>query len=207
MPSELYFLYLLAVIAFFASPPDTSQLLIASNSIAYGLKRSWRTIAGDLSANAIQMTAAAFGLATLVAANPNLFIWVKWIGVAYLLWIGLTLVRKNTIKLDANGDATVTRHGRALFWQGFVTSMSNPFAIIFFASLFPQFIQTELPILPQLVIMAATYLIIDGLILVAWGWAGISAANWLHHFGAGAINKTCGVIMIIAAGLLALKNF
>ncbi len=205
MEAELYLLYLLAVIAFFASPPDTSQLLIASNSIAFGLKRSGLTIIGDLSANAIQMTAAAFGLATLVAANPSLFIWVKWLGVAYLLWIGVSLFRTETIKLASEPQATGS--GKNLFWQGFFTSLSNPFAIVFFASLFPQFIQADQPILPQLLIMATTYLVFDGVILVLWGWIGISAANWFRRVGAGAINKSCGLIVIAAAGLLALKNF
>jgi len=207
MSSELYMLYLMAVLAFFASPPDTSQLLIASNSITYGLRNSWRTIVGDLSANAIQMTAAAFGLATLVAANPNAFTWIKWIGVAYLLWIGVSLLRQDTIRLEAEANNSNSAAHKRLFWQGFVTSMSNPFAIVFFAALFPQFIQTDDPILPQLLAMASTYLVVDGLILVFWGWAGVSAANALRRLGARAINRACGTIVLVAALLLMLKNF
>ncbi|MFT6303787.1 MAG: threonine/homoserine/homoserine lactone efflux protein [Pseudomonadales bacterium] len=69
MSFDNYFLYRLAVGVFFATPPDTSQLLIISKSIRHGLKYSKRTIAGDLSANCLQMTAAAFGLAAVIASS------------------------------------------------------------------------------------------------------------------------------------------
>ncbi len=81
MTIEIYLLYLLAVGIFFATPPDTSQLLIISNSIRHGLKRSKWTIAGDLSANCLQMTAAAFGLAAVIASSAFAFTLVKWLGV------------------------------------------------------------------------------------------------------------------------------
>ncbi|MEM8539164.1 MAG: LysE family translocator, partial [Pseudomonadota bacterium] len=67
MSAETYLLYLAAVAVFFATPPDTSQLLIVSNAIKHGLRRSLWVIAGDLSANVLQMTAAAFGLAAIIA--------------------------------------------------------------------------------------------------------------------------------------------
>jgi homoserine/homoserine lactone efflux protein len=82
MPLETYLIYLAAVGAFFATPPDTSQLLIISNSIRHGLRRSVCTIAGDLTANCLQMTAAAFGLAAIIATSATAFVWIKWIGGA-----------------------------------------------------------------------------------------------------------------------------
>jgi len=69
MTWEIYTLYLALIAAFFATPPDTSQLLIMTNSIQHGMKRSVLTIFGDLSANALQMTAAAFGLAAIIATS------------------------------------------------------------------------------------------------------------------------------------------
>ena len=91
MTIETYLLYLAALGVFFATPPDTSQLLIIANSARHGLKRSVWTIAGDLSANAIQMSAAAFGIAAVIAASAGAFQVVKWLGVAYLAWIGFRL--------------------------------------------------------------------------------------------------------------------
>ena len=68
-----YLLYLAALGVFFASPPDTSQLLIIANSARHGMKKSAWTIAGDLTANAPQMGAAAFGIAALIAASAEAF--------------------------------------------------------------------------------------------------------------------------------------
>jgi threonine/homoserine/homoserine lactone efflux protein len=73
MSWETYLVYLAAVAVFFATPPDPSQLLIISNSIRHGLRRSAFTIAGDLTANSLQMTVAAFGLAAVIATSAEAF--------------------------------------------------------------------------------------------------------------------------------------
>lgn len=204
MTLETYTLYLAAVAVFFATPPDTSQLLIVSNSIRVGLKRSLLTVAGDLTANSIQMTCAAFGLAAIIAASAQAFMWIKWLGVAYLAYIGLQLVlSKHTKKELSNGSA---ESNFRLYRQGFFTSMANPFAVVFFAALFPQFINPNLAVLPQLLILGTTYLVVDGLILVLWGWLGVRAASGLKRYSFGFINKVCGGLMIGAAALLASKD-
>ena len=57
------------------------------------------TIAGDLSANCVQMVAAAFGLSAIIAISATAFVWIKWLGVAYLAWIGFQLiVSKETVQ-------------------------------------------------------------------------------------------------------------
>ncbi|MBT6591108.1 MAG: LysE family translocator [Rhodospirillaceae bacterium] len=205
MPMETYLIYLVAVAVFFATPSDTSQLLTISNSIRHGLRRSIYTIAGDLTANCLQMTAAAFGLAAIIATSANAFIWIKWLGVAYLAWIGLQLMfsKDQGSEVSANISSTSFR----LFRQGFITSMANPFAVVFFGALFPQFIDPALPVLPQLFILGFTYILVDGAILLLWGWLGIRAAASLKNYSYGMINKVCGGLMIAAAGLLASKDF
>jgi homoserine/homoserine lactone efflux protein len=204
MTLETYMLYLAAVAVFFATPPDTSQLLIISNSIKHGLKRSSFTIAGDLSANIIQMAAAAFGLAAIIATSATAFIWIKWIGVAYLAWIGLKLILSKS--KDSDIEASVSGASFRLFRQGFITSMANPFAVVFFGALFPQFIDPLLPILSQLLILGSTYVVVDGAILIIWGVLGIRTAAMFKEYSFGLINKICGVLMIAAAGLLATKD-
>ncbi|EAP78129.1 LysE family translocator [Roseovarius nubinhibens] len=202
---ETYLIYLAAVAVFFATPPDTSQLLIISNSVRYGLRRSAYTIAGDLTANSLQMTGAAFGLAAIIATSASAFVWIKWLGVAYLVWIGLQLI----LAKDRPEDVAATASGQSarLFRQGFVTSMANPFAVVFFGALFPQFIDPMMPVLPQLLILGLTYLVVDGAILLLWGWLGLRAAAALRRFSFGLVNKICGALMIGAAMLLASKDF
>lgn len=205
MAFDTYLIYLAAVAVFFATPPDTSQLLIISNSIRHGLRKSVYTIAGDLTANCLQMTGAAFGLAAIIATSASAFVWIKWLGVAYLVWIGLQLImsKAQTTDVEANPSGQKFR----LFRQGFVTSMANPFAVVFFGALFPQFIDPAAAILPQLLILGLTYIVVDGAILLLWGWLGMRAANALKRFSFELVNKVCGSLMIAAAALLASKDF
>lgn len=204
MSAETYLLYLAAVAVFFATPPDTSQLLIVSNAMKHGLRRSLWVIAGDLGANTFQMTAAAFGLAAAIATSAQAFGWIKWLGVAYLLWIGLRLM----LSRAALGPGAAARSARRtrLFRMGFVTSMTNPFAVVFFAALFPQFIDPGAVVLLQLVILGATYLFVDGLTLVLWGWAGARVAAQLSNLSMAGINRISGGLMIGAAVLLGFRD-
>ncbi|GAW36729.1 homoserine/homoserine lactone efflux protein [Roseovarius sp. A-2] len=201
MTLETYLLYLGVVAAFFATPPDTSQLLIISNSLRHGLRRSLATVAGDLSANAIQMTLAAFGLTAVIATNADALWIVKWAGVAYLAWIGvrLLLARPEAIAPDA-------APGGRLFRQGFVTSSANPYAVVFFGALFPQFINPGQPIWPQLLILGLSYLVVDGLILLLWGWAATRTLGRVRQLTGIWINRVSGCLMIGAAVLLGFKD-
>ena len=204
MTIETYLLYLAALVVFFATPPDTSQLLVIANSARHGLKKSGWTIAGDLSANVLQMSAAAFGIAAVIAASATAFQVVKWLGVAYLAWIGLRLIFSRA--KDSEVEAANAGSPARLFRQGFITSSANPFAVMFFAALFPQFIDPAAPTLPQLAILGGTYLLVDGILLLAWGWLAEVAAERFRTRALGLVNRICGTLMIGAAFVLAGKD-
>ena len=201
MSLESYLVYLGVLAAFFATPPDTSQLLVISNSLRHGLQRSTATIAGDLSANALQMSAAAFGLTAVIASSADAIWIIKWAGVAYLAWIGVRLLASRA-PAQAPDAAKEASRG-ALFRQGFLTSSANPYAVVFFGALFPQFIDPTQPVLPQLLILGLTYLVVDGLTLLLWGWVATRTLGRLRGFGGMWMNRICGALMIGAAGLLA----
>ena len=201
MSVETYLIYLGVLAVFFATPPDTNQLLIISNSLRHGLRRSMATIAGDLSANALQMTLAAFGLTAVIAASAGALSVIKWMGVAYLVWIGLQLLLSRP-----RSDAPEAASGGRLFRQGFVTSSANPYAVVFFGALFPQFIDANLPVWPQLLILGVTYLVVDGVILVLWGWAALRTLGRIKALGGVWINRISGALMIGAAALLGAKD-
>lgn len=205
MSVEAYLIYLLALAAFFATPPDTSQLLIISNSLRFGLRRSLATVAGDLSANALQMTAAAFGLTAIIAMSADVLSVIKWLGVAYLVWIGARLMFSRP--RDATGPETVAAgRPRVLFRQGFLTSSANPYAVVFFGALFPQFLDPAAPLPPQLLLLGATYLVVDGAILVLWGWSAVKTVGRVRHLTGVWINRISGALMVAAAVLLGLKD-
>ncbi len=204
MTVEAYLIYLAALAAFFLTPPDTSQLLIMSNSLRHGLRRSLWTVAGDLSANILQMTAAGFGLVAVIAASAGFLVWVKWAGVAYLLWIGISMILHAPVS-DHPGAAPLARR-RVLFRQGLITSAANPYAVVFFGALFPQFIDPAAPLLPQLMLLGGTYLLVDGVILILWGYAATRVLTGPLRVSGRMLARVSGGLMIGAAILLGRRD-
>ena len=204
MSWETYMAYLAVVAVFFATPPGPSQLLMIANSLTHGLRRSVATVAGDLSANALQMTAAAFGLAAAIAQSAALLSAIKWAGVAYLIWLGIGKLLSR--RAPHGADAAARGRPALLYRQGFLTSAANPKAVIFFAALFPQFIDPAHAVWPQLLILGATYLTVDGAILLAMGAAAERTGGGLRHWRGGAFERFSGALMIGAAVLLAGKE-
>lgn len=188
----------------FMSTPGPSHLLMLSNSASNGLAKSLFTALGDLTANLIQMVAAALGLAGLVLQNSDFFIAIKWAGVLYLATLGGWLIFSKAKKLTIEGH--LTRSRSSLFWQGFMTSMSNPKAILFFAALFPQFIDPTHSMGAQFAILSISYLFIDGVFLVIYGkFAEYIVTQYVDKVGA-MLNPISGTLYILAAVVLSLKS-
>ncbi|MEM0948358.1 MAG: LysE family translocator [Pseudomonadota bacterium] len=205
MPIETWMIYVATVLALM-STPGPSQLLMLSNSGVHGFRRALATAAGDLSANTLQMLAAGLGLAAIIAASGAALTIIKWAGVAYLIWLGLRMIRRASPEAaDAEGAPPKASLGK-LWMQGFITSAANPKAVVFFAALFPQFISVEAPFWPQFLIISLTYLVIDGCFLSAYGYG----ASWVSKRFRGSakawIERAGGGFMIIAAVLLGLKS-
>ena len=129
---------------------------------------------------------------------------IKWAGVSYLIFMGVTQFGKHF-------DPSVAvmcriRTLRSLYWQGFMTSAANPKAVIFFAALFPQFVNTSARTDKQFVILGMTYLIIDGCFLMIYGgFAEWIESRFRHHVGRH-MNRISGALLVVAAILLGLKE-
>ena len=205
MAFDIWILYVAAVLVVM-STPGPSQLLMLSNSANHGFSRSLATAAGDLSANALQMMAAGFGLAAILAASVNALTVIKWLGVAYLIWLGFRMIRN----AGKSGSAVSGQNGRmtlkALWFQGFLTSASNPKAVVFFAALFPQFIAADAPFAAQFLILSVTYLVLDGLFLSAYGYGASWIASRLRGSAKAWIERIGGGFIILAAVLLGFKS-
>ncbi len=203
MTTDIWFAYLGAILLLMTTP-GPSQLLMLSNSMRFGAKRSSLTALGDLTANALQMVISAVGLASILYTSQTMFLVIKWLGVAYLIYMGIQQFRKPIQATDDTIEPTV-KHRKDLFLQGFVTSASNPKAIIFFAALFPQFINPRAEPAGQFLILGLTYLVIDGCFLMVYG----VFASWIRRQFQARIapylNKIAGGFLILAAVLLGLK--
>ena len=205
MPLDTWFLYALTVLALM-STPGPSQLLMLTNSGVHGFTRALSTAGGDLTANALQMLAAGLGLAAIIAASATALTVIKWAGVAYLVWLGLRMIRRAKPDDPRVGASRGEASLRGLWMQGFLTSAANPKAVVFFAALFPQFIAPDLAFWPQFLILSATYIVLDGLFLSAYG---LSASWIVRRFRGQArvwVERIGGGFMIGAAALLGLKT-
>ena len=204
MPFETWLTYVATVLVFM-STPGPSHLLMLSNSMMHGFRRSLATAAGDLSANALQMLAAGLGLAAIIIASQHALTIIKWLGAAYLLWLGIKMFVQAGGK-SGSGKPAVRAKLKTLWLQGFLTSAANPKAVVFFAALFPQFIDADAAFTAQFAILSATYIVIDGLFLSGYG----AGADWLTkrlNGNASILMKRLGGIFLIgAAVLLGLKT-
>lgn len=203
MSLEIWMTYVLAVLILM-STPGPSQLLMLSNSLGNGFRRSIATALGDLSANAIQMIISSVGLIGILYTSQQTFTAIKWLGVAYLLYMGIRLIRQAKMKGDVAPQPA--KSIGILYMQGFITSASNPKAVVFFAALFPQFLDATKPIAGQLLILGVTYIVTDGFFLSMYG----SSADWIakrfKNRMAQNLDTISGTFLIGAAVLLGLKN-
>jgi len=204
MSLEIWLTYLATVLAFMITP-GPSHLLMLSNSLTYGFRPSLATAAGDLTANAFQMLAAGLGLAAILVASQNALTIVKWLGVVYLAWMGVRMWRRAD-RAKSTANAAHSASLASLWMQGFLTSAANPKAVVFFAALFPQFIDPNSTFIPQFFALSITYLIVDGTFLASYG----ISASWLASKLAGKVtakvNRFGSVFLIGAAFLLALRT-
>lgn len=155
---DLYLGFIAAACALIAMPgPNTT--LIVGNTIAYGTAKGLTTLAGTCSALVIQLIVIIFGLTETMEFMAQWFDRLRWLGVAYLFWLGIKewLSKSGT---EADSTPLPVRRARAFYWQGFLVCLSNPKTLAFFAAFLPQFIDASRPALPQLAVLAVTFMIL-----------------------------------------------
>ena len=193
-----------ATVIILAITPGPSVLLATANSMKYGKGRTLGTIAGDLTANLCQIILASIGLATIVVSSGDLFQIIKWCGVAYLIYMGITkIITKPQIELTSKNveDRGFTK----LFMEGFLMSAANPKAIVFFAALFPLFINETNSIIPQIIILAITFLIIDGFSLFIYAVFAERLKSYLENQAKVHLqNRIVGGLLILSGLMLSM---
>lgn len=204
MTIDAWLLYVGTVLVFM-STPGPSHLLMLSVSMSNGFRRSLATAAGDLTANVIQILLAGLGLAAVVIASRHGFTVIKWAGVVYLIWIGLRQILASFSR-DGDAPAAASVSLQQLWLRGFVTSAANPKAVVFFAALFPQFLEPQHSLAPQIAILGLTYIVIDGCFLAVYGKGASWIAARLRRRNKAWIERASGAGMILAAVLLGLRD-
>ena len=178
-------------------------MVIVTYAINYGLKRSVITAIGDVSANTLQMILVALGIGTLVSVYPNILDYLKWIGILYLLYIALDLF-KSSKNLDFNKSLS-TKSNLSLFRDGFLVAFLSPKAWVFFAAIFPQFLNLEGNFVIQLIILIISWVILDFSTLMLYGFTAQKIVRWFKT-NPKTINTISACALVVIAIIIALTN-
>jgi threonine/homoserine/homoserine lactone efflux protein len=189
---------------FVALSPGLCMTLAMSLGISIGVRRTMWMMVGELAGIALVGASAVIGVAALLLNAPSVFAVFKWIGAAYLVYMGWQTWHSEPLRPEqlAGGDRR-TRSSLAL--QGFVTAVSNPKAWAFLVALLPPFVDQRRPLAPQLLAMLATMLVIEFISLQIYAHGGRALSEQLHRRGkARWLNRIAGSLMVGVGVWLAL---
>ena len=155
MTLEIYLAYIAACFLIAVVPGPTVTVIIG-NSLAHGTRAGLLNVAGTQLGLAVMIAIVGIGLTSLIEGMGHWFEWVRLIGAAYLIWMGVQMVRSSG-KVDASGAPPVPPGG--FFLQGFLVAASNPKVLIFLGAFFPQFIDPAGNYALQIVVMGITAMV------------------------------------------------
>lgn len=166
MTIEIWLTFLTAVIVLFLIPGPI-MVLVISESINHGKKSVVPLVSGVILGSATAMSLSLLGLGAILATSATLFLALKWFGVAYLIYLGISTWRQKP-QLDINGANNPLANTKKMFGSAFLVTALNPKDIIFFVAFLPQFITPTAEPLPQILLLMATFLIVDMLFIIAF---------------------------------------
>ncbi len=163
---HLLLTFILAVTVLMLIPGPNVALIIA-NSVAYGPRFGLLTVAGTSSAIVVQLVITALGMAEVMHVLGAWFEWLRWVGVAYLVFLGVKEWR--TKPVDLTTTLPEPKSPRAIYMRALLVSLTNPKTLLFYGAFFPQFITPEHEVTTQVAVLSATFLILA--VVVDGGWA------------------------------------
>lgn len=174
MNLEVLIAYMIAV-ALIVVVPGPNIMLVVNESIHAGFKKGLLTIVGIKAGTLFLVGLSMLGLTALLTWFSWLFMIIKWAGVCYLLYLGISQIR-SSFKAKNSVDLPQAANGK-LFMKGFLVSATNPKGFLFAGAFFPQFLNTQAPLMPQMVILCLAFVLVSASIEIAYAYAGNMAAN------------------------------
>lgn len=156
MSLELYATFLAACVLLAITPGPNMSLFIA-NGTAHGMRAALLTVLGASLGLSMLVALATIGMTTAMAFVAEWFDVIRWVGAAYLVWLGVGRLRA-ALAGEGLEAGEAPRDGR-FFWQGVAVSLSNPKVLLFLGAFFPQFIDPNAALAPQLTLMAITFVV------------------------------------------------
>ncbi|KMT53483.1 LysE family transporter [Pseudomonas fildesensis] len=184
--------------------PGAGAIASMSSGLQYGFLRGYWNAIGLQLGLAMQIAVVAGGLGAILAASSTAFYAIKWFGVAYLVYLAVKQWR--ALPMDMTDDAAVRPIGKplAMMFRGFLVNASNPKALVFMLAVLPQFVNPQAPLLIQYVILGATMICVDMIVMA--GYTGL-ASKVLRLLRTPKqqkrMNRTFAGLFVGAAGFLA----
>jgi threonine/homoserine/homoserine lactone efflux protein len=176
--------------------PGLCMTLAMSLGISIGARRAMWMMAGELAGIALVGTSAVLGVAVLLLKAPTVFAVFKWIGAAFLLYMGWQTWRAEPLRPEQLAGDSRRTHS-SLIVQGFITAVANPKAWAFFVALLPPFVDQSRPLAPQLLALLALMLIIEFTCLQIYAHGGRALREQLQRRGkARWLNRIAGSLML-----------
>ena len=198
-------------LAFFAASwaisisPGAGAVAAMSAGLNHGFRRGFFTIFGLILGIWTQVIVVGAGLGALVAASSTAFSVVKWLGVAYLIWLGISQWRAPARPLVAQADGAVQVTRRSMVLRAWMINAVNPKGTVFLLAVVPQFMTLSQPLLPQYLIIGATLAFTDLVVMAGYSALAARVLGALKspaHIRA--LNRTFGSFFVMAGSLLAL---
>ncbi|WP_330209303.1 LysE family transporter [Pseudomonas sp. AM4(2022)] len=184
--------------------PGAGAIASMSSGLQYGFLRGYWNAIGLQLGLAMQIAVVAGGLGAILAASSTAFYAIKWFGVAYLVYLAIKQWR--ALPMDMTDDAAVRPIGKpmAMMFRGFLVNASNPKALVFMLAVLPQFVNPQAPLLVQYLILGATMISVDMIVMA--GYTGL-ASKVLRLLRTPKqqkrVNRTFAGLFVGAAGFLA----
>ena len=186
---DLFAAFLVITDILFITPGPIVTLVIATGA-SQGVRAALTTVAGTSLGNALLLTAIALGLNWVLQNAVELFELLRWVGAAYLIWLGVQAWRHA-------GTASMAMAGGVHFSRGVVVALTNPKTIAFFTAFLPQFIDPTLPAAMQLTVMCTVSALLGALMDSGWAIAsGLGRAWFIKPERARLLNRMSGVVLI-----------
>ncbi|GAA0761744.1 LysE family transporter [Ideonella azotifigens] len=199
-------LYFFPLAVGIALTPGPNNFCALNHGLREGVVAAIVGTTGRVAAFAIFLTVSALGLGAMLLASETAFSVLKWLGAAYLFWLGVHAWRSRDLgglHAGESADSAPPRRWRELMRQEFLLGISNPKAMLLFAAIFPQFIDPSKPAAMQFATLGATYLLAEYVSSLAYGLGGRQIRRLVRSpLAARRLNRATGGVFIGAGGLL-----
>jgi len=176
--------------------PGPAVMFVVATGLGQGTRRAIWANVGILSGNAFYFLLSAAGLGAVLVASHQAFLVIKYVGAAYLIYLGILTFVGRGIALHATADRSKEPGVRVLA-RAFATQAANPKALLFFAALLPQFIAPNEPVAPQILNLGLTSMVVEFAALFAYGALAGRASRVLQRPRfATATNRAAGGLLV-----------